>query len=154
MDLEIRLISSSELYQIAELEAQCFSEPWGAAHLAEISNVPGSSFSGLFSSGKLLAYLIAMVVVPEAEILRIATAPSERSQGHARRLLSRTLTDWQNTGVKCVWLEVRVSNTAARGLYENTGFVQGRLRRGYYPPISNTSSAMREDAVEYSYLIA
>jgi ribosomal-protein-alanine N-acetyltransferase len=35
-------------------------------------------------------------------------------------------------GVQVAHLEVRVSNTAARALYESEGWVYQGLRRGYY----------------------
>ena len=42
-----------------------------------------------------------------------------------------------------LWLEVRVSNTRARAIYERYGFTAVGVRKGYYPAVRGT----REDAV-------
>ena len=45
-----------------------------------------------------------------------------------------------------LFLEVRVSNTAARTLYANAGFREIGVRRGYYP-----AHVGREDAIVLKY---
>lgn len=68
----------------------------------------------------------------EAELLRIAVAPEARGQGLGRRLLRKSSTVLQQLGVARLLLEVRVSNTPARHLYEAEGWQYQGLRKGYY----------------------
>lgn len=111
----------------------------------------GCECFGGFISGELVSYLIAITIVPEAEILRIGTNIAFRNKGYAANLLSHALSIWKDKGVTSVWLEVRASNIAARSLYERMGFIQGRTRKGYYPLQPHVINSSREDAVEYSF---
>jgi ribosomal-protein-alanine acetyltransferase len=68
----------------------------------------------------------------EWEILNLAVAPEARRKGVAAALTQEMLA--RSAGK--VFLEVRLSNTAARKLYQKLGFSEVGLRRGYYesPP--------------------
>ena len=76
----------------------------------------------------------------EAHIINIAVQESYRRQGIGELLLISIIDRALELNAQIVTLEVRVSNTAARTLYSNYGFVQVGLRRGYY-------SDNREDGV-------
>jgi ribosomal-protein-alanine N-acetyltransferase len=68
----------------------------------------------------------------DAEIESLAVSPSWRRRGIARRLC-RDLLGWARArGARHVSLEVRVSNTPARALYQSLGFREVAMRRGYY----------------------
>jgi ribosomal-protein-alanine N-acetyltransferase len=68
----------------------------------------------------------------EAEIESLAVTTAWRRHGIARRLC-KDLLGWAHArGARHASLEVRVSNTAARALYESLGFHQVAVRRSYY----------------------
>ena len=68
----------------------------------------------------------------EAEVLNLAVAPEFRRQGVARALVGAFLHGFRGD----VFLEVRNSNSSARGFYKSLGFQELTLRQGYYelPP--------------------
>jgi ribosomal-protein-alanine acetyltransferase len=68
----------------------------------------------------------------ETEILNLAVDPKYRRRGVASALLRAVL----ERSPGRVWLEVRVSNTAARNLYRKFGFTEAGIRQNYYanPP--------------------
>jgi ribosomal-protein-alanine N-acetyltransferase len=68
----------------------------------------------------------------EAEIESLAVSTSWRRRGIARQLCKDLLAWAHARGARRVSLEVRVSNTAARALYESLGFYEVAVRRGYY----------------------
>ena len=90
----------------------------------------------------LLGFLIARHLPPEWELENVVVAPSARQKGVGRQLLEALLTAARETNSESVFLEVRDSNTAARSLYERTGFQQHGRRKSYY------SNAI-EDAILY-----
>ncbi len=51
-------------------------------------------------------------------------------------MLDAALAAMTDRGARAVWLEVRLSNAAARAMYQRRGFVAAGVRRGYYrlPP--------------------
>jgi ribosomal-protein-alanine N-acetyltransferase len=63
----------------------------------------------------------------ERELLWLYVAPEWRGRGVAALLLEAAV-----AGPQEWFLEVRVSNTAARKLYERAGFVEYSRRRDYY----------------------
>jgi ribosomal-protein-alanine N-acetyltransferase len=85
------------------------------------------------------------VVVDQAEILSLATAPRCRRQGVGRALLDAVLAAMTRHGASAVWLEVRISNDAARRMYEAAGFVAAGLRRGYYRQPPEDAAVLRRD---------
>lgn len=118
---------------LERLEIEAFGDSWGA--LADHEQLWVAAGEGFARWG----------VVPaagEAELLRIAVGPSARRQGLGRALLSVAETDLRCSGIHSLHLEVRVTNLAARALYEAEGWRRSGHRPRYYRD--------GEDAVLYS----
>lgn len=69
----------------------------------------------------------------EAELLRIAVDPAHRGGGLGLRLLEACQRELEAEGLAHLYLEVRVSNTAAQQLYRRCGWGRCGVRPGYYP---------------------
>ena len=69
----------------------------------------------------------------EAELLRIAVDPAHRGHGVGRALLAHCQRELAAEGLELLYLEVRVSNTAAIQLYRACGWKPCGRRGGYYP---------------------
>jgi ribosomal-protein-alanine N-acetyltransferase len=79
--------------------------------------------------GRVVGFLVTRVVAEdEVEILNIVVAPERRRAGVARALLQPVVERVRGG----VFLEVRVSNAAARKLYEMLGFEEIGRRPEYY----------------------
>ncbi|MFN7132859.1 MAG: GNAT family N-acetyltransferase [Myxococcales bacterium] len=109
---------------IDALDEQVFGSRWGegAPHERLVTEPPVG-----------YARWAVIAAAGEAELLRVAVAPSARRSGIARALLQRSEAELRGTGVRVLFLEVRESNAAARRLYEATGWSECGRRRGYYP---------------------
>jgi len=81
-------------------------------------------------------------VLDEAEILNIAVHPAYQGRGMARNLVLQVIQQLKNEAVERCLLEVRASNTTARGLYDSLGFKPDGVRKNYY-----RAGDGREDAV-------
>jgi ribosomal-protein-alanine N-acetyltransferase len=90
----------------------------------------------------ICGFVCARVVAGEWEIENAVVAPEFRRRGVGRDLIRELLRQAEMAGGTAVWLEVRESNSAARGLYEKHGFRETGRRRGYYNDPS-------EDAILY-----
>lgn len=105
------------------LETATFGESWGV--LADHERLwvePGEGF----------ARWSAVAAAGEAELLRISVAPSARRKGLGRALLQAAEMDLEKSGIRHLYLEVRVSNTSARALYEAEGWQVTGHRPHYY----------------------
>ncbi|TVP73712.1 MAG: ribosomal-protein-alanine N-acetyltransferase [Rhodobacteraceae bacterium] len=119
---------------LAQLHAACFTQPppWTVHAFAELLADPGCVVCMRASQQELAAFALFRVVLDEAELLTLATAPLARRSGHARSLLREGLALVKARGAEICFLEVSVDNSAARALYHSAGFVQQGRRKAYY----------------------
>ncbi len=97
----------------------------------------------------VLGFLVAQHLSPEWELENIVVASAARRMGIGRQFVEALLEEARRVQSESllsesVFLEVRESNTAARALYETTGFQQVGRRKSYY-------SAPPEDAILYRW---
>jgi ribosomal-protein-alanine N-acetyltransferase len=108
---------------VEAIDRACFGDAWG--ELDEFEHVWGVQ-PNAFARWRILPE------VHEAELLRIGVAPEVRGQGLGRALLRHCQRELDRMAVEVLHLEVRVSNTAARALYESEGWRHRGDRRAYY----------------------
>ena len=137
---QIRPANSADRPALADLERRCFSDPWSEESLAEAVASPLGVNLVVEVDGVVVAYLMARVLAPTAEIMNLAVAPGRRRQGLAAALLAAGLVELTARGAGEVFLEVRASNHPAQALYREAGFRPIGVRAGYY-------EAPREDAL-------
>ena len=87
-------------------------------------------------------YVILMPVMDEAELLNIGVAAAQQRRGVGRLMLKEMLQTARARNMKRVFLEVRLSNTAAVALYRNAGFAEIGVRRGYYQNANGSEDAL------------
>jgi [ribosomal protein S18]-alanine N-acetyltransferase len=134
------------LADVMQAEREAYLWPWSEG------NIRDSILNGHYcqtlrgNQGELLGYFIVMPSVDEVHLLNITVPPAYQRQGWARVMLDG-LHDWaRERGAQWVWLEVRVSNARAIGVYEEYGFRRVGLRKAYYP----LNGLQREDAIVMS----
>jgi ribosomal-protein-alanine N-acetyltransferase len=124
------------LDKILEIENLSFSTPWSLkGFLQELEN-PVAQLWALMSDGILRGYFCSWMIREEMQLLDLAVHPKHRRQGYGSLLLTRMIDLAFAREVSRIWLEVRLSGSSARALYENFGFVESGLRKNYYtdPP--------------------
>lgn len=80
----------------------------------------------------VVGYLIVATVLDEAEIHTVLVDHGQRGKGVAKQLLAEAIEVLRLQGIRQVFLEVRASNEAAKGLYAGFGFQVVGERKGYY----------------------
>ena len=118
--------------QIAQLEAQCFSDPWSEKSVASELENPLSLWLVAEENGQVWGYVGSQTVLDESDMMNVAVDPGFRRQGIARTLIETLIAELSKMGSRCLRLEVRVSNENARALYARMGFQQLGLRKNYY----------------------
>lgn len=131
------------LDEIAEAEKICFeNDPWSRESFVEAAESEGFCIILVkdMQMSKIIAYSIIYYAADQADLANIAVLPECRGQKIGKALLEKTMEIARDNGVSDVFLEVRESNFAARGLYQSSDFVEiGRRRKYYKNP--------REDAI-------
>jgi ribosomal-protein-alanine N-acetyltransferase len=93
----------------------------------------------------VVGFIMARLVLEEAEILSVAVAAPRRAKGLARALLDLNLRRLAGLGARTVFLEVEEGNVPARRLYQRAGFWQVGRRKGYYPAEGGAALILRRD---------
>ena len=121
------------LPDVARLEEECFAHPWPRPSIEECFQNPAYRFFvAKDDEGAVVGYIATYLVRDEAFVENICVSESCRRQGYGRALLERALEHCEADGASFLSLEVRRSNTAARGLYEAYGFDVEGTRKNYY----------------------
>ena len=118
--------------RILEIENLSFSSPWSLhAFLEEIQN-PISHLWGATENKILSGQICFWMFDREIQVINLAVHPKKRKSGFGHYLLTKMIEACISKGVPNIWLEVRRSNLAAKGLYEKLGFEAVGCRTGYY----------------------
>lgn len=123
----------ADIDAVTQLESVAFADPWTRQAFEAALKERHARFRVARSpDGSVVGYLIAWFVFDEAEIANVAVVPTARRRGIARALLEAILAEARTSHVARVFLEVRESNSAARGLYGSMGFMPIARRPRYY----------------------
>ncbi|MBQ1441918.1 MAG: ribosomal protein S18-alanine N-acetyltransferase [Clostridia bacterium] len=147
-ETEIRIVpmNASHIAEIAEIERQCFSEPWSEKSLAEELNVPSAVFLTALAGGRVAGYMGVHHLGDSAYVCNVAVPPEFRRKKVASALIGAQIAKAVEAGMSELTLEVRTSNIPARSLYEKFGFDHIGTRPDFY-------SAPKENAEIYTLVI-
>lgn len=123
---------TDDLPALVALDARCNPSPWSLAHFQAALNPPQHEIWLLERHNRPAAFIVWQNVAGEMELHLIATAPEQRRQGLAARLLAVMLERAAADAVSRILLEVRAGNAAAQALYRRYGFQQTAVRPRYY----------------------
>jgi len=138
-----------DLPAVHEIERLSFTTPWPAhAYRTEIESNRLASYLVVRVEGAVVAYGGMWVMVDEAHITTFAVHPSWRRRGLAQRLLLALLEVAAARHAREATLEVRLSNIAARRLYEKYGFRPGGIRPRYYTDDDEDALVMTTEALD------
>lgn len=126
----------------AALEARLFSHPWKEADFTQSLTDESRAFFVCTQGEDLLGYCGLQWSGEQGDVLTIGVDPRFRRRGAGGALMRKLISTAKEKGVREVFLEVRASNEAARGLYEQCGFILLYNRKGYY-------SDPKEDGLVY-----
>jgi len=82
--------------------------------------------------GYIVGFAIAEASDAKARLITVDVDPGRRGKGYGAELLVALENEVRKRGSECLRLEVRVTNAAARKLYEKAGYRETRVIRGYY----------------------
>ena len=131
LDIKIEHLSAQHIAGAAEIERQCFAEPWSEGSLKMLTEP--NAFGIVCTVGETVAAYGGMIcVLDEGQITNIATLPQYRRCGLATKTLQKMLMEAKERELSFVTLEVRESNSAAIELYTKLGFCTVGKRPNFY----------------------
>lgn len=125
-----------------EAFADAADDQWSENDFAQILVLPTtvalialtSANEGKTNDGQKIpaGFVVFTEVLDESEILTLGVIPSYRKTGIGHSLVQAVLERSRENDIKCLFLEVREDNLAARQLYERHGFLPAGRRKAYY----------------------
>ena len=140
-----RRMSEADLDAVMAIEHVIYTYPWTRGNFAD-SLSTGSHCWIMEWQGAIVGYAVLMTGAGEAHLLNLSVALAWQRRGLGRELLLYVFDFIKENKLTAMFLEVRVSNAAARALYAQAGLREIGTRRGYYP-----AHAGREDAIVLEY---
>lgn len=139
--MRFRPLQMTDLDSVMAIEPEIYPYPWPRGNFSD-SLKAGYSCWACEHNGALMGYAVLMMVLDEAHLLNISIAKELQGRGLGRQLLAHMIGIARGYGGQTMFLEVRPSNKSALQLYEDVGFNEFSVRKGYYPAANG-----REDAI-------
>lgn len=130
--LTMRPLLATDIPEVLIIENATFPAPWSEGMFTDELAGAGRRYLAAIAGDAIVAYGGIMVVDGDAHVMNLAVAPGNRRRGLATRLLLALIDEALALGASHLTLELRVSNDAARALYEKFGFTPVGVRPRYY----------------------
>ena len=130
--MEYVRMNPNHVAQVAQLEKECFHDPWSESSIASELENPLSLWLVAQDGQQVVGYVGSQSVMGEADMMNIAVSSQYRRMGIAQELVARLVTALRENDVYSLALEVRASNEPAKALYSKLGFRQVGCRPNYY----------------------
>lgn len=130
----IRALTASDCGWMEALHAACFDElqRWKAPFFETLLEGAGCFGYAVLENGNPAAFVLGRCAGDEGEVLTLAVHPLCQRRGYGAALMCALLQKFAAQEVQKSFLEVAITNKAARALYEKLGFSQIALRKDYY----------------------
>lgn len=125
-------IEEKDCKRLAELDKECFSEPWSEQLFLNDTQNPLAHYVVAHIGGEAVGYCGMYCIAGEGQITNVAVAGKYRRNGIAAKMLGMMIDKAKNLGLTVMSLEVRENNAPAVSLYENFGFMRVGYRKNYY----------------------
>lgn len=125
-------MTSQHIADLVRIEEQCFNSGFAKATFQKELENKIAFYIVAEHDGVAVGYAGLWNMCQSADIMNVGVSPDFRRQGIAERMIAELEKFCRNSGIFEINLEVRVSNTPARQLYEKMGFCEIGIRKGYY----------------------
>ena len=136
-----RRINQADLDAVLAIENAVYTHPWTRGNFADSLHA-GYHCWLMECTGMIVGYCVVAIAAGEAHLLNLSIGAGWQRRGLGSMLLQFVRRLVEERAAQRIFLEVRVSNAAARALYARAGFREIAMRRGYYPAVAG-----REDAL-------
>ena len=130
--IQVVTMAEEHISALAQLERECFSDPWSEKALAEELSNPNAVFRVALIDGEVAGYVGMLHVLDEGDICNVAVFDRFRRKGVASALIQHLVDYGVENQLSFITLEVRESNIGAQKFYETMGFETIGIRKNFY----------------------
>jgi ribosomal-protein-alanine N-acetyltransferase len=144
--LAVAAMGADDIPAVHAIESASFPTPWPPyAFRQELETNRMAHYLVVRAGERVIAYAGIWLMVDEAHMTTFAVLPAYRRRGIAGLLLSELMVLSADLGAVVVTLEVRLSNAAARRLYQEFGYKPVGVRPRYYSDNGEDALIMTTD---------
>ncbi len=144
--VRIEQMTVADIPDVHDIERASFPIPWPAyAFRQELETNRMARYLVVRAGDETVAYAGIWLMVDEAHVTTFAVMPHWRRRGIGGRLMLAVLSLAEEVGASVATLEVRLSNVAARNLYQRFGFRPVGVRPRYYSDNGEDALIMTTD---------
>ncbi|WP_332651746.1 ribosomal protein S18-alanine N-acetyltransferase [Lysinibacillus sp. 54212] len=131
--IQYRKMTPEDVEAVYAIEVATFPIPWtlDSFHYEMRENQFAHYIVAEDESG-IIGFCGMWLVIDAAQITNVAVVENVRGQGIGETLMREAMRIAREANMDVMSLEVRVSNTPAKTLYQKLGFQDGGIRKGYY----------------------
>ena len=141
--LRIRPCREADLPRVVQIEQASFTTPWKEQTFRGLLKRTDSDLLVAELAGEVVGFAAAWTVIDQSELGNVAVAPEARGTGVGGALVDAVIDHVRDRGTAELFLEVRVSNEAAKSVYRQRGFTGVGRRRSYYSHPTEDALVMR-----------
>lgn len=145
--LTLRDMQRGDLDEVLEIERQCFQQPYSRQIFEQELKIQVATLWVAQCRKKIVGYIDFWLVRDEMELISIAVHPDYKRTGVGDLLMQEMMRYAHRHAATFIYLDVRVSNKAAQGLYEKFGFAKVGIRRRYYSDNQEDAIIMKKEFV-------
>ncbi len=130
--VSVKFVDASSSAIVSHIHHAAFDPGWNEKDITDMLNITGTEIALAEIAGEAVGFAIIRSIADQAELLTIATLPSQRRKYVAATVLKHAFTKAQSLGATSLFLEVAQSNSSAHKLYTKLGFFETGRRKAYY----------------------
>ncbi len=147
--LTVQPMGADDIPAVHAIESASFPTPWPPyAFRQELETNRMAHYLVVRAGARVVAYAGVWLMVDEAHVTTFAVLPAYRRRGIGGLLLAELMALSARIGALVVTLEVRLSNAAARDLYQRFGFRPVGVRPRYYTDNGEDALIMTTDRLD------
>lgn len=127
----VRMLET-DIEEVSKIENDVFTDPWPIKFFKEDLNNENAKYYLLKDNDEIIGYAGIWFMFENCDLVNIAIKKDRQGNKLGEKLLKLIIAEAIKENCEFMHLEVKPSNTKAYNLYKKLGFIETRVRKGYY----------------------
>lgn len=131
-NLTLKKLTKEDVDGLYEVSSLSLKETWSLGSIEQELSNKFARYIVCKDGDKVIGFIGAWLIASEGQITNLAVHPDYRKKGIGKKLMKSLISSLKEEGCNAITLEVRESNTVAKNLYKNLGFLSEGIRKNFY----------------------
>ena len=131
-NLTLKKLTKEDVDGLYEVSSLSLKETWSLGSIEQELSNKFARYIVCKDGDKVIGFIGAWLIASEGQITNLAVHPDYRKRGIGKKLMKSLISSLKNEDCNAITLEVRESNTVAKNLYKNLGFLSEGIRKNFY----------------------